>query len=137
MSNSSTIQIFKNKVFTDNRGQVRHFFNSNLFNLNVEEIYFSSIVYPNIKGWKFHENKNQLFSVVSGKIKFYIGSLNPNNKITVIREIILTFDENNSLFLPSKNWYAFENIQENDSMLINAVDIEHSAAISRELPFNR
>ena len=131
------IQIFENKVFSDYRGQVRHFFNSNLFNLDVEEIYFSSIVYPNIKGWKFHENKNQLFSVVSGKIKFYIGSFNSNNKITVNREITLTFDKNNSLFLPSKTWYAFENIQRTDSMLINAADIEHSAAISRELPFNK
>lgn len=137
MSNNSTIQIFKNKIFSDHRGQVRHFYNSNLFNINVEEIYFSSIVYPNIKGWKFHENKNQLFSVVSGKIKFYIGSLDPKDRIKIDREIILTFDENNSLFLPSKTWYAFENIQKEESMLVNATDIEHSAALSRELPFNK
>ena len=36
------------------------------------EVYYTE-VYPNrFKGWKFHEKRTQIISVISGKINFYL-----------------------------------------------------------------
>ena len=44
--------------------------NHNFYN-EFGEIYLSEVIRGKFKGWKYHEYRNQIITVVSGKVRFF------------------------------------------------------------------
>ena len=133
---NSVAYLIENWSFRDERGSVGHLFKKSTNNMLIREVYFSSVMPGITKGWKFHENKNQLFSTVKGKLEFIIGSRDKaTNKIVSQKTFILDEKDDLSLFIPQKSWYAFRSIVLSESKLLNLTDCENSESISHNIDY--
>ena len=88
----------------------------------------SEINSDTIKGWKKHFEQTQNIVVPVGKIKFVLFD-SRNNSVTknIINEIVI--DRKNNyirLTIPPKIYYAFKNLDESNSLIVNCPDIPHN-----------
>ena len=88
------------------------------------EIYFTSI-YPNlIKGWKKHLKMTSNIIVLKGNVKFVIiEELKENNKFN---KVVLNEKNRQILTIFPNNWFAFQGLGDEESLVTNISNIPHS-----------
>ena len=66
------MKIKKNKIINlSKKGKITKFFyGSDKFLKKIKEIYFSEVPPNEFKGWKYHDKRNQIMTVVKGTIQF-------------------------------------------------------------------
>tara|TARA_X000001036_G_scaffold27031_1_gene22485 strand:- start:813 stop:1172 length:360 start_codon:yes stop_codon:yes gene_type:complete len=114
------IKKIKLKIIKNKKGNLIKFFNfKKIFFKNYGEIYFSEVKRKYFKGWKFHNNRNQLLTVISGTIIFsFKKSLKSKPK-----EIKLSYPKNlYALFVPKKTYYSFKCTSKKVGIIVNFID---------------
>lgn len=83
------------------------------------EIYFSEVHPKKFKGWKYHEKRTQIITVVNGKVRFFL-----KKKITNKPKIVdIGFpNKMNLLKIEPKTYYSFECCSKKKSIIINLID---------------
>ena len=110
----------KIKIIKSRKGNIIKFLNFKKKILNrYGEIYFSEVKKNYFKGWKFHKNRNQILTIVSGTVIFsFKKSLKDKAKI-----IKLSYPNNlYSLFIPKKTYYSFRCVSKKKGIIINLID---------------
>ena len=90
------------------------------------EVYFSTINYDDIKGWKKHSQMVLNLVVVLGEIEFVI--YDDREKSSTKNEFFtVKLSKNNyqRLTVPPGVWMAFRGINDQTNMLLNLASIEH------------
>lgn len=100
------------------RGKIIKFLNiKDLGFKKFKEIYFSETP-PNVfKGWKYHENRNQILTIIKGSIVFFFrrGKEIQKIKISYPRKIY-------KIFIPKKTYYAFKCTSKSSAIIVNIID---------------
>lgn len=112
------IKFFKNKIIINKKGNLVKFVNSKNLGFKFGEVYFSEVLIDNFKGWKYHQNRNQLLTIVNGKVKFFF-----KNKSKKIKTITLNYPKNiRSIFIPKRTHYAFKCLSKKKAIIVNIID---------------
>lgn len=116
------------KKICDDRGRIMHMLKkSDPHFRKFGEIYFST-AYPGvIKGWHEHTKMTLNYCVIKGMIKLVLIDNRPkSNTYKNIQEIYL--GEHNYVFVqvPANIINGFKNISNEEAIVANAADIEHS-----------
>lgn len=83
------------------------------------EIYFSEVLPKKFKGWKFHEKRTQLITVINGSVRFYIKKNIEDKPDTVD----IKFPDNmNILKIMPKTFYSFKCLSKKKSLIVNLID---------------
>ena len=92
--------------------------NHNFYN-KFGEIYLSEVILGKFKGWKYHENRSQIITVVSGKVRFFF-----KKKITDKPSFVDLGYPNNLYLLKiePKTHYCFECKSKKRGLIINLID---------------
>jgi dTDP-4-dehydrorhamnose 3,5-epimerase-like enzyme len=102
------------------RGKIIKFLNiKNLGFKKFKEIYFSETP-PNVfKGWKYHENRNQILTIIKGSAVFFF----KKDKELKIKKIIISYPRKiYKIFIPKKTYYAFKCISKSSAIIVNIID---------------
>lgn len=83
------------------------------------EIYFSEVLPKKFKGWKFHEKRTQLITVINGSVRFYIKKNIEDKPETVD---IKFADNMNILKIMPKTFYSFKCMSKKKSLIVNLID---------------
>lgn len=90
------------------------------------EVYFSTIMYNEIKGWKKHIEMTLNLIVILGQIEFYIyDNRQKSTTSNVLQKVILSPKNYYRLTIPPELWMAFKGIDKNINMLTNIANMEH------------
>ena len=92
--------------------------NHKFFNI-FGELYFTEVYPKKFKGWKYHEKRTQIITVLKGKVRFYLKK-KINDKPKVIN--IEFPDKLKLLKIEPKTHYSFECISRSKSMIINLIN---------------
>ena len=115
------MKIKKNKVVDlKKKGKVVKFYYGNeKFLKKIKEVYFSEVPTNINKDWKFHENRNQIMTVVKGEILLkYKKKKNENPK-----QIKLSFKNDFlKIYIPKKTYYTFECVSKTRALIANIID---------------
>ena len=122
MINFKKIKFYKKKVIFNPKGNIMKYMNQNDKHfVKFGEIYFTWIKKNYLKGWKFHTKMHMNLTVPVGKIRciFYDKKSNKKN--------IFNLSEKNfgTLYVPPKIWFAFQNLDKKNSLLVNFSSIIH------------
>ena len=113
-------QIKKIKIIKNPKGNLfkKISKNDSLFE-KFGEIYFSE-VYPNkFKGWKFHEKRTQLITVINGSVRFFIKKKSKEKP----RKIDIKFpDKMKMLKIMPNTFYSFKCLSKKKSLIINLIN---------------
>ena len=96
----------KIKIIKNYKGALIKFYNFNkkLLN-NYKEIYFSIVKKKYFKGWKYHENRNQIMTIGSGNVIFCI----KKSKNGKEKKIKMSFPDNIYLLkIPKKHFILLD-----------------------------
>jgi len=85
------------------------------------EIYFSTVRFGAIKGWKKHLRMTMNLVVPVGEIKLYIWDEHKNE----VCSILVGKDNYQRLTVPPGLWVAFEGISKDLNLLANFANLEH------------
>ena len=112
----------------DERGAVFHVLkNTDPCFSKFGEVYISKVNVGVIKGWKYHKEMIQNFSVPYGLLKLVIfdGRVeSPSYKL--INEFVLGPEFNYKLIsIPAKVWYGFQCVSNGYCLLLNVADMKH------------
>ena len=111
------IKIIKNKIIKNKNGNLIKFTNKNKLKMKFGELYFSEVLPNKFKGWKYHEKRNQLLTIVSGKVKFFFKFKNKKKTVT------MNYPDNTcSIFIPKKTHYSFKCISKKKGIIVNIID---------------
>lgn len=125
------INIFKLQVKFNKKGNVIKLIQSSKSN-KFGELYISNLKKKKIKGWKFHSKMNMNLFVIQGKIKFVF-----YNTVKKTFTTITCSEKNNKrIFVKSKTWFAFQNLLDQESKILNFSDIKHDPKESRAMDLN-
>ena len=114
-------ELFEEKVFPKQGGQVKHFIKSTSKGFEgFGEAYFSSVEDGSISGWKRHRRVSCNLGVLKGNVRFVL--LFPENKFVQFK---LSADDSKRLFIPPNFWYGFQGTSSVVSMIINIIDETH------------
>lgn len=116
-----------NEIISD-KGSVLHFLrNDDPDFFSFGECYISEIYSNAIKGWKNHTKQTQNLVVPIGKVKFVLFDHRDNSATkNLINEIIIGRRDNYiRLTIPPNVYYAFKNLDESSSLIVNCPDIPH------------
>ena len=114
-------ELFEEKVFSKQGGQVRHFIKSTSKGFEgFGEAYFSSVQEGSISGWKRHRRVSCNLGVLRGNVRFVL--LLQENKFI---QYNLSADDSKRLFIPPNFWYGFQGISSTMSLIINIIDETH------------
>ena len=83
------------------------------------EIYLSEVIRGKFKGWKYHEYRNQIITVASGKVRFFF-----KKKITD-KPTFVDLEYPSKLYLlkiEPKTYYSFECKSKKKGLIINLID---------------
>ena len=110
----------KIKIIKNYKGDLVKFYNFNQKLLNkYEEIYFSIVKKKYFKGWKYHENRNQIMTIGSGNVIFSIKKTKNGKE----KKIKMSFPDNIYLLkIPKKTFYSFRCTSKKDAIIINIID---------------
>ncbi len=94
---------------------------------NFGELYFSSVDYLSIKGWKQHTKMTMNLIPLSGRIKLVIYDSRDASKTKKnFFEINLSIQSNFvKVTVPPKLWFGFQGLEKDHNLLLNLADIEH------------
>ena len=94
---------------------------------NFGELYFSSVDYLSIKGWKQHTKMTMNLIPLSGRIKLVIYDSRDTSKTKKnFFEINLSIQSNFvKVTVPPKLWFGFQGLEKDHNLLLNLADIEH------------
>lgn len=123
------VKITRLKKIISDKGSVLHFLrNDDPDFTSFGECYMSEINSVAIKGWKKHLEQTQNIVVPIGKIKFVLfDSRNNSATKNLINEIIVDRNDNYiRLTIPPNIYYAFKNLNETNSLIVNCPDIPHN-----------
>jgi len=83
------------------------------------EIYFSEVHPKQFKGWKYHEKRTQIITVINGKVRFFL-----KKKITNKPKVVdIGFPNRmNLLKIEPKTYYSFKCSSKKKSVIINLID---------------
>ena len=113
------IKLRKIKIIKNEKGNLIKFINKNNLKIKFGEIYFSEVLPNKFKGWKFHENRNQLMTIASGKVRFSFKSKNTNK----LKIKTLSFPKRlSTIFIPKKAYYSFKCLSNKKALLVNIID---------------
>ena len=111
------IKLIKNKIIKNEKGNLIKFINKKNLRIKFGEIYFSEVLPNKSKGWKYHENRNQLMTITSGKVRF---SFKNKNKL---KTVTLSFPERLcSIYVPKKTYYSFKCLSSKKALIVNIID---------------
>ena len=83
------------------------------------EAYISEIYPGKFKGWKFHEQRTQIISVINGKVRFYF----KKKLLEKPKFVDLSFPRKLYLLkIEPKTFYSFECKSKNKSQILNFID---------------
>src|SRR5689334_19159543 len=97
------------KVFTDERGELRHMLRSDspLFK-KFGEVYFSFVNPGFIKGWKKHQKMTQHFTVPVGNLKLVLYDDRAKSSTHgKVQELEIGIKNYQIVSIPPQVWYAF------------------------------
>ena len=100
------------------------------------EAYFSIVNPGTVKGWKRHKLMTLNLVVCFGKVRFVIYDDSRDQEENLIQEVILSSDNYSRLTVPPMMWMGFQGVGTESNMLLNMVDIEHSAEEIDRLELN-
>tara|TARA_B100001063_G_C16443851_1_gene394879 strand:+ start:39 stop:395 length:357 start_codon:yes stop_codon:yes gene_type:complete len=112
--------IKKIKVIKNKKGNIVKFLNfKKIFLKQYSELYFSEVKKGYFKGWKFHNDRNQILTICSGSVIFEFKKKH-NGKI---KKIKLSYPNNlYSIFIPKKTFYSFRCTSKKNAMIVNLID---------------
>jgi len=119
----------------DERGAVFHVLKNTDPHFNkFGEVYISKVNLNVIKGWKYHKEMTQNFSVPYGVLKLVLVDLRPNSPtFEHINEFIMEPEGNYKMVsLPSKLWYGFKCLSDSYCLLLNIASMKHDPSESME-----
>ena len=134
------IKIFKPKIIDVKNGDIYKVIQKeHEFFRGFGELYFSSIKFNKIKGWKLHKKMNMILVVPYGLVKFVFSK----NKHEPFKEISIGSNKKNYkiISVPSNIWFAFKGYGKPYSLVCNFSDIIHSPSEVikcdlSEIPYN-
>ena len=100
------------------------------------EAYFSIVNPGTVKGWKRHKLMTLNLVVCFGKVRFVIYDDRRDQEDNLFQEVILSSDNYSRLTVPPMMWMGFQGVGTESNMLLNMVDIEHSAEEIDRLELN-
>tara|TARA_X000000950_G_scaffold246070_1_gene303273 strand:- start:468 stop:827 length:360 start_codon:yes stop_codon:yes gene_type:complete len=115
------MKIKKNKVIDlKKKGKILKFYYGNeKFLKKIKEVYFSEVPHDINKDWKFHENRNQIMTVIKGEILFQY----KKKKNDKPKKIKLSFRNNPlKIYIPKKTFYTFSCISKTNALIANIID---------------
>lgn len=122
-SSLSKIKFESKSIINVEGGNVYHVLKkSNYDNLELEEIYFSSIDVGFVKGWKMQMQMSSKFCVPIGNVKFTFVSKDFKES----REFIIGEENYGLLLVPKNIWYCFKGVGSTKSLILNLADREHN-----------
>ncbi len=126
-TNIHGLNIFPLKKISTPKGEVRHYIRStDPFFTKFGEVYFSITSVNEIKGWKFHKELTQLFTVQVGAVRFVFYDHREKSPTKgQFFEIEISQDNYQLIQVPPQLWYSFKTTSEVDSMIVNCTDIQH------------
>ena len=125
------IKINKLKIKFHKKGNIIKMMSSNNKN-KFGELYISIIKKNKIKGWKFHKKMHMNLFVIKGKVKFIFY----DEKNKKFKKVINSELSKKRIFVPPKVWFAFQNISNSESKILNFSDIKHNAKESLNMDIN-
>jgi dTDP-4-dehydrorhamnose 3,5-epimerase len=133
------------KEIKSEKGSVLHMLRSDDLDFeNFGECYFSEVFMGCIKGWKKHLIQTQNLSVPVGLIKFvlYDDRLESSTYKELNTYILGRPTDYFRLTIPNGIFYSFKNISNQNSLIVNCVDIPHDSKESiikeinsKEIPY--
>ena len=114
--------IVKEKRIHSPKGDVIHFLKKDSEGFTgFGEAYFS-VIKPNVtKAWKLHKEATCNLTVLKGKVRFVIQMKNKS-----YAEFLLTVHDEDRLLIPPNLWFGFQNKNQEDSKILNIIDILHN-----------
>jgi dTDP-4-dehydrorhamnose 3,5-epimerase len=94
--------------------------------LDIQEVYFSTIKYKQIRGWKLHKKMTLNLVVPIGKVRISLikDDIKQNDKLIKYEEI-LSQDPYFRLTIPPGIWFAFEGLDNGQNLVCNIADYLH------------
>ena len=123
----SGIKINKKKIIEDNYGSVMHIMNNKDKNYKgFGEVYFSTINYKIVKGWKRHKKMTMNIVVPIGEIKFvFFDDRKKSNSVNSFFEITLSQNNYKILTVPPRIWFSFQGLNKKNNLLLNFSNIKY------------
>ena len=125
-------------VFSNEKGKLfHHVRKDSVYFQGFGEIYYS-LTYPGVvKGWKFHKDISQIFTVISGTMKIVIYDLREESStFGLFDTIVLGPDNYGALKIPPKVWYAFSPAGAKEAVIANVTSQPHSPGESLSEPLD-
>lgn len=123
------VVVTKLRSISGDQGNVYHGLRkSDLSFKNFGELYFSSVNYLSIKGWKKHSKMTMNLIPVSGSIKLVIYDDRETSKTkSNFFSINLSIKKNfYRVTVPPNLWFSFKGLGKDHNLLMNLADIEHN-----------
>ena len=117
---NSKFKVKKIKIIKNPNGNLYKMISKDdLYFKKFGEIYFSEVLPKKFKGWKFHEKRTQLITVINGSVRFYIKKNIEDKPETVD---IKFADNMNILKIMPKTFYSFKCMSKKKSLIVNLID---------------
>lgn len=120
MDKIDEIKIIELKKISLNGGDILKVFKKSDNSFLFEEIYFSSIEYDFVKGWKMHKKMTMNLIVPVGEVEFNFVSLDFKSK----KKIILGKSNYSRIQVPPNIWFSFKGL-DSTNLVLNLASIEH------------
>lgn len=127
------------KILKSEDGSIYHILNNEEKVLDhFGEAYVSTILPGRIKGWKKHKLMRLNITVLRGLIKFVIYDDRTLSKTKGrFMELELSPEKYKRLTLAPDLWFAFQNLSNDESMLINIANLKHDPDEVERLEINK
>jgi dTDP-4-dehydrorhamnose 3,5-epimerase len=116
------------KIIEAETGSVRHGMkNGDMGFRGIEEVYFSTVKFGAIKGWKKHLKMTLNLIAISGIIKFILYDERETSKsYEKTGTIQLSLDNYQRLTVPPGIWVSFSGLDRQLNMLVNIANMIHN-----------
>lgn len=119
---TNTPLLLQEKRIHSPKGDVIHFLKENSEGFNgFGEAYFSIIKPNDTKAWKLHKKATCNLTVLKGEVRFVI-----QTSEKLFAEFLLSENDQNRLMIPPDLWFGFQNKSNNESKILNIIDIMHN-----------
>lgn len=127
------------KKIENPKGDIYHVLKNNDFGYNgFGEIYISTILSNEVKGWKLHTKMICNFVVPIGCVKFVLIDKRQNSETeNTINEFILSREDYYRLTVPSNVFFGFQGLNKDYNQIINIANIVHSPDEGQSYPLNK
>ena len=119
------IKLKKLKKITVPGGNIFHGIKKSETSFNgFGELYFSWVLYNNVKAWKYHKKMTSNLICPIGKIKLVFCLSKSKNSF---KTIIIGSNEYFRVTVPPKVWFGFCGLNKGKNLLVNLSNIEHDS----------